>query len=137
MLQLFIERISYRRTFTYSVLYIFLLDSFHCWHTFKVRSGWLKTWKNRYGVRQVNPSEKKLSADVYAVDAFKTEMDEFLQNYTRDQVFNANKMLPKNLVLLKTKIVHRDIKWISKKWWICFVSTLLEVMKQAYGGRTI
>lgn len=68
---------------------------------FKASAGWLEKWKNRYGVRQVNVCGEKLSADVDAADIFKTEMHEFMQGYSKDQIFNADetglnfKMLPK------------------------------------------
>lgn len=55
----------------------------------------------RHLKRQV--SGETLSSHVDAVDVFKTEIDEFLQEYTKDQVFNADEtglnfqIMPKNL----------------------------------------
>ena len=68
---------------------------------FNASSGWLDRFKNRYGIRQLNLSGEKLSADQDAVNVFKTEFEDFIEGLTKDQIFNADetglnfKMLPK------------------------------------------
>lgn len=68
---------------------------------FCASSGWLDRFKNRYGIRQLQLSGEKLSADNDAVDVFKTEFLDFTEGLTKDQIFNADetglnfKMLPK------------------------------------------
>lgn len=76
---------------------------------FKASAGWLEKWKGRYGVRQVNICGEKLSADVDAANVFKTEMDDFLRGYTKEQIYNADetglnfKMMPKKSLASKNE----------------------------------
>lgn len=67
---------------------------------FKASSGWLGKLINRYGEGQVCGEELSVKVDA--------EMDEFLKDHTKDQVFIADetglnlKMLPKYLLYVKT-----------------------------------
>lgn len=68
---------------------------------FTASNGWLDRFKTRYGIRQLHLCGEKLSADENAVDVFKTEFEDMIKGYTKDQIFNADetglnfKMLPK------------------------------------------
>lgn len=69
---------------------------------FKASEGWLEKWKNRYGVRKLQISGEKLSADENAVEEFKTFLHNLLdkEGITGDQLYNCDesglnfKMLP-------------------------------------------
>lgn len=77
---------------------------------FGASSGWLDRWKARYGVRKLNLCGKKMSADQDAVDVFKTEFEDLIQGYTKDQIFNADetglnfKMLPNKSLAAKAEM---------------------------------
>lgn len=77
---------------------------------FKASAGWLGKWKSRYGVQQINICGEKLSADVDAVCIFKTEMDEYLKGYTKDQIFNADETGLNFKMLPKRSLTSRDEK---------------------------
>lgn len=77
---------------------------------FKASSGWLEKWKNRYGIRQVNVCGEKLSADKDAVDIFKTECDDFLQGYCKDQIYNADESGLNFKMLPEKSLASRDEK---------------------------
>lgn len=69
---------------------------------FKASEGWLESWKNRYGVRKLQISGEKLSAQPYDVEVFKQTLHSLLEEegYTGDQLYNCDetglnyKMLP-------------------------------------------
>lgn len=59
---------------------------------FTASVGWLDRWKKRYGIRQLNITGEKLSADSEAVVKFKEDFHKFIKenNISRDQLFNAD-----------------------------------------------
>lgn len=69
---------------------------------FKASEGWLEKWKNRYGVRKLQISGEKLSADEGGVIEFKHFLHELIdkEGISGDQLFNCDesglnfKMLP-------------------------------------------
>lgn len=69
---------------------------------FKASEGWLEKWKNRYGIRKLQISGEKLSADKHAVEEFKTFLHKLLdeEGISGDQLYNCDesglnfKMLP-------------------------------------------
>lgn len=69
---------------------------------FKASEGWLESWKNRYGVRKLQISGEKLSANQDDVDNFKTFLHSFVDEHgiSGEQLYNCDetglnyKMLP-------------------------------------------
>lgn len=59
---------------------------------FTASSGWLMRWKNRYGVRQLNISGEKLSANESEVDVFEEKISNLIlsEGLTSDQLFNCD-----------------------------------------------
>lgn len=60
---------------------------------FKASTGWLKNFKQRHGIRELNIEGEKLSAaSGEAVDAFRIKFQKMLdeKSLTRDQVYNAD-----------------------------------------------
>lgn len=60
---------------------------------FKASTGWLKNFKHRHGIRELNIEGEKMSAaSGEAVDAFKIKFQKMLdeKGLTRDQVYNAD-----------------------------------------------
>ncbi|KAK9751248.1 Tc5 transposase DNA-binding domain [Popillia japonica] len=59
---------------------------------FKASSGWLKDFKNRHGIRELDVQEEKLSSDLAAGIAYKGKfVKEALKNcYSRDDIYNAD-----------------------------------------------
>ncbi|XP_015124779.1 uncharacterized protein LOC107046635, partial [Diachasma alloeum] len=58
--------------------------------TFAASKGWLRAWRERYGIRGVKISGEKLSANAAAVDPFKEKFLDIIkkENLIVDQVFN-------------------------------------------------
>uniref|UniRef100_A0A1B6M632 HTH CENPB-type domain-containing protein n=1 Tax=Graphocephala atropunctata TaxID=36148 RepID=A0A1B6M632_9HEMI len=79
---------------------------------FKASEGWLEKWKKRYGVRKLEITGEKLSANPEDVKKFKSFLHELLEKkqITGDQLFNCDesglnfKMLPSSTLASK----HED-----------------------------
>lgn len=86
--------------------------------TFVASKGWLRSWKARYGIRAVQISGEKWSADSQAVDPFKEKFLDYIkrENLTIDQVFNADetgvnwKMLPKSTLSARSEKAPSGLK---------------------------
>lgn len=69
---------------------------------FVTSCGWLDRFKNWHGIRKLTLCVEKMSADHEAVDMFKIELEEMIEGYMHNQIFNADetglnfKMLPKS-----------------------------------------
>ncbi|XP_046686190.1 jerky protein homolog-like [Homalodisca vitripennis] len=59
---------------------------------FSASDGWLDRWKKRYGIRQLNISGEKLSADSSEIESFSLRMKELILDHglTSDQIFNCD-----------------------------------------------
>ncbi len=74
--------------------------------------GWLGRWKTRYGIRQLNLSGEKLSADEVAASLFCDEIQTIIEKegYSLDQVYNCDesglnyRMLPTKTLASKEEI---------------------------------
>lgn len=78
---------------------------------FTASEGWLDRWKKRYGVRQLNISGEKLSADSSEIAEFQKNMEEIVlkEGLTSDQIFNSDetglnfRMLPSKTLAAKSE----------------------------------
>lgn len=59
---------------------------------FQASTGWLKRFKSRHGVRQLQIQGEKLSADSSAADSFKIKLRDLLkeEGYALENVYNAD-----------------------------------------------
>ena len=59
---------------------------------FKASKGWLHSFKNRHGIRQLTLQGELLSADPSAANDFKAFLSEFVeqQGFSLHQIFNAD-----------------------------------------------
>lgn len=58
---------------------------------FKASTGWLKRFKSRHGIRELEIQGEKLSADVPAANAFKEKVSAIIKDgYTRNNIYNAD-----------------------------------------------
>lgn len=59
---------------------------------FKASTGWLKNFKSRHGIRELNVQGEKLSSDSSAAEAFKTTFLNFVNSngFDRDDVYNCD-----------------------------------------------
>lgn len=59
---------------------------------FTARDGWINSWKNKYGVRQLNISGEKLSADSRYVTDFQEKLGDVVLKLglTSEQLFNCD-----------------------------------------------
>nr|CAD7452909.1 unnamed protein product [Timema tahoe] len=62
---------------------------------FKASNGWLKNFKSRHSIRELESPGESLPGDSKAVETFKSSFTEFLkkEGYTRDDVYNISAKL--------------------------------------------
>lgn len=89
---------------------------------FKASTGWLKNFKSRHGIRELEVQGERLSSDPIAAEEFKHNLAEFLENenYSLDDVYNADetgfnwKSLPRKSLASKREKTAPGFK-ISKQ----------------------
>jgi len=104
---------------------------------FNASNGWLRTWKNRYGIRAVNICGEKLSANHQAVDPFKEKFLTYIkaENITVDQVFNCDetglnyKMLPKTTLCAKNEEPPSGLKGYKERVTVMACSNVSGTLK--------
>lgn len=78
---------------------------------FSASDGWIYRWKKKYGIRQLNISGEKLSANASEVVEFQSKINEVVLNegLTYDQIFNCDetglnfRMLPSKTLAAKSE----------------------------------
>ncbi|KAG5885583.1 hypothetical protein JTB14_003781 [Gonioctena quinquepunctata] len=111
--------------------------------SFKASNGWLRNFKFRHGVRELDLAGEKLSADSAAAENFIEKFKTASESYDPEFVYNADetglvwKALPKPLWLLKGNLVPLDIRSVKNVLQCLTVPTPLEIINCHFFDRKI
>ncbi|KAG5860986.1 hypothetical protein JTB14_029770 [Gonioctena quinquepunctata] len=111
--------------------------------SFKASNGWLRNFKFRHGVRELDLAGEKLSADSAAAENFIEKFKTASESYDPEFVYNADetglvwKALPKPLWLLKGESSALDIRSVKNVLQCLTVPTPLEIISCHFFDRKI